>query len=145
MADLPDRVRSVMQAVSNVHVLATVDSEGKPRMRWMGALYEDPKAPWTFYLVCGKDSRKMHQISANNHAQMLFSKQDDWQVATLSGTATVVDTAELRSLLWKGIPMMDKYYSGPDDPNMGIIQFKTRCMELLALDEQHEPYCFELE
>ncbi|MEN6301234.1 MAG: pyridoxamine 5'-phosphate oxidase family protein [Armatimonadia bacterium] len=145
MADLPDRVRSVMQAVSNVHVLATVDSEGKPRMRWMGALYEDPKAPWTFYLVCGKDSRKMHQISANNHAQMLFSKQDEWQVATLSGTATVVDTAELRGLLWNGIPMMDKYYSGPDDPNMGIIQFKTRCMELLALDEQHEPYCFELE
>lgn len=144
MSDIPDRVRQVMAAVHNVHVLATVDAEGKPQMRWMGAVVEGPDAPWTFYLACGKNSRKMAQIAQNNHAQLLFSKEDDWQVATLSGTAEAVDTPAIRQLLWNAIPDMDKYYSGVDDPNMGIIKFTTRCLELLAMSEAHEPYCFEL-
>lgn len=145
MAELPDLVRDIMQAVKNVHVLATVDAEGAPQMRWMGALCENPKTPWTFYLVCGKNSRKMHHIAANNQAQLLFSKEDDWQVATLSGTATAVDTPELRSLLWTGIPMMSTYYSGPDDPSMGIIEFKTQRLELLALNEGPEPHSLEID
>jgi len=144
MSEIPDRVRQVMAAVHNVHVLATVDAEGKPQMRWMGAVVEDPDAPWTFYLACGRNSRKMAQIAQNNHAQLLFSKEDDWQVATLSGTAEAADTPAIRQLLWNAIPDMDKYYSGVDDPNMGIIKFTTRCLELLAMSEAHEPYCFEL-
>lgn len=144
MSEIPDRVRKVMQAVHNVHILATVDGEGKPHMRWMGALVEDPDTPWTFYLACGKDSRKMHQIAENNHAELLFSKEDDWQVASLEGTAEKVDSPEIRKLLWETVPAMRQYYSGVDDPSMGIIKFKTKCMELLAMQEQHEPYCFEL-
>ncbi len=144
MSEVPDRVRQVMAAVHNVHVLATVDAEGKPQMRWMGAVVEDPDAPWTFYLACGKNSRKMAQIAQNPHAQLLFSKEDDWQVATLSGTAEAVDCAHCRQLLWDNVPAMQQYYSGVDDPNMGIIKFTTRCLELLAMSEAHEPYCFEL-
>lgn len=144
MAEILDRVRAVMAAVKNVHVLATVDADGKPQMRWMGALAEDPATPWTFYLACGRDSRKMQQIAANSHAQLLFSKEDDWQVASLSGFAESVDNPEIRQLLWDTIPAMKNYYSGPEDPMMGIIKFRTECMELLAMNEQPEPYCFEM-
>jgi general stress protein 26 len=144
MSDIPARVREVMQAVGNMHVLATVDAEGRPQMRWMGALVEDPDQAWTFYLACGKESRKMKQIAGNPHAQLIFSKQDDWQVATLSGTAEAVDCVHCRKLLWDGVPAMGNYYSGPDDPNMGIIRFTTKCLELLAMSEGHETHCFEL-
>lgn len=144
MAELTDCVREIMAAVKNVHLLATVDAQGQPQMRWMGALVEDPQAPWTFYLACGKNSRKMQQIAQNPAAQLLFSKQDDWQVAMLSGTAEDVDTPELRALLWENIPMMDQYYSGQDDPNMGIIRFVTKTLEVLCLQEGHEPRTIEL-
>lgn len=144
MSKVPERVRAVMQAVNNLHILATVDAAGRPQMRWMGALVEDPQKPWIFYLVCGKNSRKMQQIAQNPHAQLLFTKQEDWQVATLSGQAEAVDTPELRKMLWESIPAISQYFSGPDDPNLGIIQFTTQCMELLAMHESHEPYCFEL-
>jgi general stress protein 26 len=144
MSDIPDRVREVMQAVGNVHVLATVDAEGKPQMRWMGALVEDPDTPWTFYLACMAGSRKMQQLAANAQAQLLFTKQDDWQVATVSGTAEAVDCPEIRKLLWDTIPAMHTYYSAADDPKMAILKFTTKCMELLAMSEDHKVHCFEL-
>jgi general stress protein 26 len=145
MSAVPDHVRAIMQAVNNLHVLATVDAEGKPQMRWMGALVEDPNAPWTFYLACGKDSRKMAQIAANPRAQLLFTKQESWEVATLSGKAEAVDTPEARQLLWEACPPMRQYYSGVDDPSMGIIRFTTCCLELLAMAEGHETQHFALE
>jgi general stress protein 26 len=145
MSDVPDRVREVINAVQMMHVLATVDADGKPHTRWMGALVEDPQYHWTFYLACHKGSRKMVQLAANPHAELLFTKQETWQVASLSGTGEAVDTPEIRALLWEACPPMRRYYSGVDDPSMGIIQFTTRCMELLSMQDGHEPYCFELE
>ena len=145
MSAVPDRVREVMQAVSSLHVLATVDAEGKPWMRWMGAIAESPDHPWTFYIACFKGSRKMAQIAANPNAQLLFTKQESWEVATLSGRAEAVDTPELRQLLWEAWPSMRKYYSGVDDPSMGIIKFTTCCLELLAMQEGHETHHFALE
>lgn len=144
MAETPDRVRQVMEAVKSLHVLATVDAEGRPRMRWMGALLEDPQTPWTFYLACRVGSRKLQELAQNPNAQLLFSQMEHWEVATLSGMAEAVDTPEVRQLLWDAVPAMQRYYSGPDDPKLGIIRFTTRCMELLAMHEAREPYCFEL-
>ena len=145
MSNVPDRVREVMAAVQNVHVLATVDEQNRPQMRWMGTVVECPKHPWMFYLACGKNSRKMAQIAQNPSAQLLFSKPDYSECATLSGVAEAVDTPEIRQLLWEKIPQMENYYSSADDPNMGIIRFTTKCLELLCMSEQHEPYCFEVE
>lgn len=144
MNEVADRAREIMQAVKNVHVLATVDADGRPQMRWMGALVEDPQTPWTFYLACGKNARKLQQIAQNPHAQLLFSQLDTWQVTTLSGSAEATDSPEIRQLLWDAVPAMRQYYSGVDDPNMGIIRFKTCCGEVLAMGEGMEPKTFKL-
>lgn len=148
MADIVAQVREIMAAAHNVHVLATVDAEGRPQMRWMGALVEDPETPWTFYLACGKDSRKMQQLAANPRAQLLFSQVShdlsEWKVATVSGTGEAVDCEHCRKLLWEGVPLMRQYYSGVDDPIMGIIKFKACCAELLCMQDSHEPCRVEL-
>ncbi|MGE5532521.1 MAG: hypothetical protein ACM3VW_10445, partial [Bacteroidota bacterium] len=81
----------------------------------------------------------------NPKAQLVFSNQPKWEVATLSGTAVAEDGAQPRQWLWEAIPMMKKYYGGPDDPNMGVIKFTTKCIELLAMHENREPVCLELE
>jgi general stress protein 26 len=144
VAEVMDRVREIMEAVQKVHVLATVDAEGRPQMRWMGALVEDPETPWTFYLACSSGSRKMEQIAANPHAQLLFSKLEDWQVASLSGEAEAVDSPEIRQLLWEAVPAMRQYYTSADDPKMAIIRFKACCGEVLSMQEGMEPARFEL-
>jgi len=139
MSDTVERVREIMATQHNLHVLATVDAEGKPHCRWMGALVEDPQAPWTFYLACGKASQKMAQIAANPNAQLLFTDQTTWNVATLSGTAVVETGPAARQWLFDAVPAMKGYYTGPADPGLGVIRFTTRCLELLATHESHEP------
>jgi len=114
-------------------------------MRWMGAIAEDPQKPWIFYIACGKGSRKLQQLAVNSHAELLFTVQETWQVATLAGIGEEVDCPEVRRLLWEACPAMRQYYSGIDDPSMGIIKFTTHCLELLAMQEAHEPYCFVLD
>lgn len=139
MSDTLERVRGIMVAQHNLHLLATVDAEGRPHCRWMGALVEDPQAPWTFYLACGKASRKMAQIAANPNAQLVFSDRSTWDVATLSGTAVVETGPAARQWLFDAVPAMTTYYSGPADPTLGIIKFRTTCVELLAAHESREP------
>lgn len=142
MSETPELVREIIEAVGGLHVLATVDEDGSPRMRWMGALEEDPEQPWVFYLVCGVDSAKMDQIAQNPNAQLLFSQMDPWRVAALSGIAEAVDTPELRRLLWEAIPAMADYFSAIDDPGVGIIRFTARCAEVQTMHA--EPHCFDL-
>jgi general stress protein 26 len=136
-------VREIMAVQHNLHLLATVDGEGRPHCRWMGALVEDPQAPWTFYLACGKASRKMAQIAANPNAQLVFSDQAKWDVATLSGTAVAETRHTPRQWLFNAVPAMKTYYSGPADPAMGVIKFRTRCVELLAAHEIQGPFWLE--
>ncbi|MEI6499803.1 MAG: pyridoxamine 5'-phosphate oxidase family protein [Armatimonadota bacterium] len=145
MSDTLERAREIMARVHNMHILATVDDDGQPHCRWMGALVEDPASPWTFYLACGKQSRKMSQIAANPKAQLVFSDETKWEVATLSGLAVAEEGAEPRQWLFDAVPMMKKYYSGPDDEKMGVIKFKVKCLEILAMHENREPVCLDLE
>ena len=66
-------------------------------------------------------------------------------MATVCGKAEAVDTPEARQLLWEACPPMRQYYSGVDDPSMGIIKFTTCCLELLAMADGMEPQHFALE
>ena len=145
MSEVPDRVREIIAAANKMSVLATVDEKNAPQMRWMGGLVEDPDKPWTFYLACGASSRKMAQIAANPSAQLMLNKPDYSEVATLSGTAEIVECLEAKKVVWEAMPQIEKYFASHDDPGFGVIRFTTRCMEVLAMAEQHEPYCFELE
>ena len=142
MSETADLVREIIQAVDGLHVLATVDAEGRPRMRWIGALLEDPQEPWIFYLVSGVDSGKMREIAQNPNAQLLFCQMDPWRVASLSGVAEAVDTPELRQLLWDSIPAMETYFTGAEDRAMGIIRFTSKCAEVQTANA--EPHCFDL-
>ena len=139
MSDTLERVRGIMAQQHNLHVLATVDGQGRPQCRWMGALVEDPTAPWTFYLACGKASRKMTQIALHPYAQLVFTDQAKWEVATLSGIAVIEPGQAARQWMFAAVPAMTTYYSSPTDPALGVIKFKTQRAELYAMHENRDP------
>jgi general stress protein 26 len=124
-------------------VLATSGPEGAPQMRWMGDLMlEDPL---TVYMACGAQSRKMDQIRVNQNAQLMFQSEGFGQVATLSGTCEICDDAETKMRIWKAMPVVASYVSGPDDPNLGVLHFITRKVELLMMhDHGMTPFVAEL-
>lgn len=118
-------------------VLATVDAEGCPRMRWMGGLLlEDPL---TIYMACGASSRKMDQIRGNPKGQLMFQTEGFREVVTLYGTCQIVDDAEVKQKMWQAMPALTHYFAGPDDPNLGVIRFITRRVEIMTADRHGEP------
>jgi len=114
-------------------VLATADENGVPQMRWMGAAHLEE--PLTVYMVAGAQSRKMAQIAARAESQLMFQNQDYSRVATLTGTAELVQDAATKRRVWEGVASAADYFSGPDDPGFGVIRFRCRRVEMLGLGE----------
>ena len=123
-------------------VLATVDREGCPQLRWMGAaLLEEPL---TLYMAAGANSRKMDQIRANKRSQLMFQNSEYSRVATLCGDCDVVEEAEIKRRVWDGMPGVAQFFSGADDTNFGVIRFVTRRVELLDMNQGHTPMVADL-
>ena len=120
-------------AADRPFVLATVDQDGGPQVRWMGAfMLQDPLV---CYMAAGGQSRKIEQLKANPS----FGR-----VATLSGTAEIVEDIDTKRRAWDAMPVCAKYFPGPDAPEFGLIKFVCERVELLAMAEAHEPFVAEL-
>lgn len=118
-------------------VLATVDADGGPRMRWMGGLLLEE--PLTIYMACGASSRKMEQIRGNPKGQLMFQTEGFREVVTLYGTCSIVEHADVKQKLWAAMPALAHYFAGPDDPNFGVIRFDTQRVEIMTADRHGEP------
>ena len=142
--DIKTRVKALLGDGNVQYVMATVDADGKPAMRWMGAFARDPENPWILYCASFSGARKMTQIAANPNMQLLFAKPDYSEVATLIGTAEVANCPEIKQLVWNAIPMLSQYFTSVEGEDFGVIKFTTKNMELLAMREQRTPLCAEV-
>ena len=133
--------RELIQA-GRPFLLATVDEKGQPQMRWMGGSVLDE--PMTLWMAGGATGRKMAQIRANPAAQLLYNDEKFGSVVTISGRAEVVDSAEAKQRLWKAMPALSRYMSGPDDPGFGVVKFVGTRIEVLNLAEGMAPQVAEL-
>jgi general stress protein 26 len=114
-------------------VLATVDRDGTPQVRWMGGAHLEE--PFTICMACGAESRKMGQIASDPRSQLMFQAEDFSRVATLTGTSEVVTEAEAKRRVFEGIAGASQYFSGPDDPNFGAIKFTCQRVEMLGMSD----------
>ena len=125
-------------------VLATVDADCRPQMRWMGALFSDPEQDHVHYMACGAKSRKVGQISANAAAQLLYTSDDYSCTLTISGVAEVVEDQATKQMVWDALPDPTKYFSGPEGEDFGVISFRGTAIEMLCMEEGHGPMRVEL-
>jgi general stress protein 26 len=123
-------------------MMGTVDTLGRPQMRWMGGLVlEEPLVIW---MACGAKSRKIGQLQARPTAQLVFSKDDFSTVVTLSGRCELRCDANSKQKVWDGIPGLAQYNTGPDDPKLAVLRFVTKRIEVLRVGEGLEPQVAEL-
>lgn len=73
-----------------VGLLSTVDAEGTPRSRYMGAAVGD-RGLKRVLAVSAKNARKLEQINGNPRVCWVFSAPHAEEVVTLLGTASVVE------------------------------------------------------
>ena len=117
-------------------VYSTVDEQGCPRGRYMGALMIKDGA---IYMATFSVSRKMQQIKANPLSEMIFSSPGHKRVATLGGESWVEGSLELKKEFWDANPSCKDYFSACDAPEYGLIEFRPSSGEYLDLDVQHTP------
>jgi general stress protein 26 len=123
-------------------VLATVDSEGVPQVRWMGAAYLEE--PFVVYMAAGAESRKIGQMGSHPKSQLMFQTEDYSRVATLTGTCGVVEDVETKRRVFEGIPGAAQYFSGPEDATFAALKFECQRVEMLGMAEGMAPVSAEV-
>ncbi len=122
-------------------VYTTVDGQGYPRGRYMGALMIKDGV---IYMASFSEARKMAQIKDNPHSELIFATQDYKQVATLGGESLVEGSLELKKEFWEANPICKDFFGGYDTPDFGLIAFSPHSGECLPLELQHAPFAVAL-
>lgn len=75
-------------------LLATVDSEGAPHMRWMTpAILKDRNG--AVYAVTSRNFAKKEQLSGNTKVQWMFQSRSLNKIIYLNGTVNLVDNSSM--------------------------------------------------
>ena len=83
-----------------VGVLATVDQQGAPYTRLMGAVLEEADQPHRLYSLSGHDTHKIEQIRHCSKVCWLFHSPDHGKVVQLLGQAALHATSQLPESVW---------------------------------------------
>ncbi len=105
-------------------VLATVDREGRPHVRWMStlSLLEFPN----LYAITSPTSRKVEHIRANPKVTWMFTTEGSSMVINLSGTATIVSDKNDINRLWRVIEnKSNAFFLSLDSTSDGIAVIET--------------------
>ena len=83
-------------------VLATVDPDGHPHMRWMTPTLLGDR-PGAIYAVTSPDFAKIAHLSANPKAQWMFQTRLLNRIATANGLVNVIDNSAMKAEVIEGI------------------------------------------
>jgi general stress protein 26 len=133
-AEVKDLALAVMRE-DRFPVLATIDGD-RPRVRPVSPVRTDG---FTVYVANLRSYHKTAEIAANPRVELCYMSAEHDQVR-LSGTAQLVDDAQLLSEIWEANPLLRHYLGRPDNPELVIyrvIPERVRFMREWAL-EYHE-------
>jgi general stress protein 26 len=106
-------------------ILATVDHEGKPEVRWMSTLAFD-EFP-VFHTLTAPTSRKVQQIKERPDVNWMFFNQDRTMILNLIGKARVITDTKTLKAIWKRVQdksltyFLDRYAKG-----LGFVAIETK-------------------
>jgi len=142
--ELKARVLALVSQPNLVMVLSTVDEEGRPQSRFMGAMVPVSGAEFAWYFETMRQARKVKQLARCPFAQVLVSRADYSEVATFSGRAALVEEPEVKKAVWEAVPASGGYFTGWDAPEFAVLRFNAEKIEYLNLTLQLEPFSLEV-
>jgi len=114
-------------------VLATVDEEGRPHLRWMAtlSLYDFPR----LYTITSPTSRKIAHIQKNPHVSWMFSNEETTVVVNIEGRARIeTDPAEMNRV-WRMLEDKSKAFFlsiANDGPGFAVIETEIEDIECIV-------------
>ncbi len=106
---------------AGVGIFTTVDAKGKPRSRWMTPIFL-PRLPGALYAVTSRDFRKVGQLSSNPNVSWIFQSKSLDRIATITGTASVVQDPSLAAEVLEAIgPRLQVFWKFAGDPKKLVV------------------------
>lgn len=105
-------------------VMATVDCNGNPHLRWMAtlSLQDFPH----LYALTSPKSRKVEDLLRNPRVSWLFTNDESSVVVNLSGTATIITDKGAVNRIWRMIEDKSKaYFLDLDSVSGGVAVIDT--------------------
>lgn len=121
-------VRKLLATKRQVFVLSTVDGRGAPWGRLMRGVMVKGN---TMFMASDSDARKVRQIAGNPKVLVLCWTPDYAGVASVWGKASMERSPKVRRQFWNAVPGCERFYSGPDDPGLGIVRIRLTHGEYL--------------
>jgi general stress protein 26 len=81
----------------------------------------------SLWFASERNSGKVEQIKADPHVFAGYTNSSGSEWASLNGQARIVDDATKKKELWS--PVWKNWFSGPEDPNMVLIEVKPGAAE----------------
>lgn len=126
---MPDLKKRILDIIGQPQLLgfATVTEDGKP---WVRYVMSFGSKDMTIRFSSFAGARKVKQITANPEVHITCGVTDPNKMAPylqIQGTARFSTDKDERHGFWND--MLKSYYSGPDDPNYGIVLVNPYCIE----------------
>lgn len=121
-----ETVLKILQQDS-VGVLSTV-RDGKPFSRYMTFTAEDV----ILYTPTSKETEKVDELERNSNVHLLLGYDGEGfgdAYVEYAGTATVSEDVSLKKKIWN--EHMKPWFTGPDDPNLVILEIKPTAIRLM--------------
>jgi len=115
-----------------VGVMSTVDAQGCPHSRCMGAALEE-QGIRRLYTLTGKHTVKLQNLARNPAVAWLFSAEGYERVVTLKGTAEILDAPVVAQKAWDRLAQAARAYSMnalSDEDNLDFVVIETRVTEV---------------
>ncbi len=120
-------------------MLATVDTDGQPRLRPVSPVRVDEN--FTVYVANLRSYHKTAEIAANPAVELAYLAANHDQVR-ITGTAEVLDDAEIIAEIWEDNPLLKNYLGSVGNPELIIYRIRPgriRFMREWALDYHEVP------
>jgi general stress protein 26 len=111
--------------------LATVDAEGRPHVRFVRGRIDDDL---TIRCPTSMDTGKVRQIGRDPRVALACGDTDSTRPGTyfeIKGQARISTDAADRRRVWD--KRQERWYSGPDDPDFGVVVIRPTLIELLPI------------
>lgn len=138
----PEQLYDLAHAVikeAKFPMLATVDSESRPRVRPVSPVRVD--LDFTVYVANLASYHKTAEIAANPKVELAYLAPGHDQLR-ISGRAEVVTDGAILAEIWQANPLLKQYLGSPENPEFilyRIVPEQVRFMREWALDYHEVP------
>lgn len=142
-----DVLREIESILDNVKtaVLATVDEEGSPAMRWVTPVMLRGRAP-ILYMVTSPDSDKMRHVRNNPNVQWMLQTRSLGTIINIFGKVNVLDNPSIRNEVLEVVgPRLHAFWKINDDER-DLLVFETvirKVVYYISMKGTKEEFLFE--